>query len=197
MANYDLDLMGKWLFHEGDFDRKERMAGDEYHASSKAGGALRHLKGFNDRSLWREVTLPHDWLTELPIDGIFDATPGCKRRGVAWYRKFFSLPDEEIECAELVFDGLKINQTTYEVYLDDELIEMPPKEFELLYYLAKNPNKVFTRNQLLDEVWGYEFFGDSRTVDVHIKRIREKIEKGDKPWKLKTIWSVGYKFSTE
>ncbi len=104
---------------------------------------------------------------------------------------------KEEKDAELVFDGLKINQTTYEVYLDDELIEMPPKEFELLYYLAKNPNKVFTRNQLLDEVWGYEFFGDSRTVDVHIKRIREKIEKGDKPWKLKTIWSVGYKFSTE
>ena len=106
MANYDLDLNGNWLFHEDDFDRKARMAGDEYHASSKAGGALRHLKGFNDRSLWREVTLPHDWLTELPIDGIFDATPGCKRRGVAWYRKFFSLPDEEIECAELIFDGV-------------------------------------------------------------------------------------------
>ena len=98
---------------------------------------------------------------------------------------------------ELTFDGLKINQSTYEVYLDGELIEMPPKEFELLYYLAKNPNKVFTRNQLLDEVWGYEFFGDSRTVDVHIKRISEKIEKGERPWKLKTVWSVGYKFSLE
>lgn len=101
------------------------------------------------------------------------------------------------EQNEISYEGLKINQTTYEVFLDGNLIEMPPKEFELLYFLAKNPNKVFTRNQLLDEVWGYEFFGDSRTVDVHIKRIREKIEKSERPWKLKTIWSVGYKFSTD
>lgn len=101
------------------------------------------------------------------------------------------------EDNEISYEGLKINQTTYEVFVDDVLIEIPPKEFELLYYLAKNPNKVFTRNQLLDEVWGYEFFGDSRTVDVHIKRIREKIEKTEHSWKLKTIWSVGYKFSTE
>lgn len=98
---------------------------------------------------------------------------------------------------EISYEGLTINQTTYEVFLDGKLLEMPPKEFELLHYLAKNPNKVFTRNQLLDEVWGYEFFGDSRTVDVHIKRIREKIENIERPWKLKTVWSVGYKFSTE
>lgn len=98
---------------------------------------------------------------------------------------------------EISYEGLTINQTTYEVFLDGKLLEMPPKEFELLHYLAKNPNKVFTRNQLLDEVWGYEFFGDSRTVDVHIKRIREKIENVERPWKLKTVWSVGYKFSTE
>ena len=106
MANYDLDLNGVWLFHGGDFSRKENMAGAEYHASSKAGGALRHLKGFNDRSLWREVTLPHDWLTDLPIDKNEDATKGCKKRGVAWYRKFFTLSDDEIESAELVFDGV-------------------------------------------------------------------------------------------
>lgn len=95
------------------------------------------------------------------------------------------------------YEGLVINPVTYEVFLDGKLTEMPPKEFELLYFLAKNPNKVFTRNQLLDEVWGYEFFGDSRTVDVHIKRIREKVESVDRPWKIKTVWSVGYKFSTE
>lgn len=95
---------------------------------------------------------------------------------------------------ELVFDGLRINKETYEVYLDGNKIEMPPKEFELLYFLAKNKNKVYTRDQLLDEIWGYEFFGDSRTVDVHVKRIREKIEVGDKNWQLKTVWGVGYKF---
>lgn len=101
---------------------------------------------------------------------------------------------------ELRFDGLTINQETYEVYLGDTRLEMPPKEFELLYFLASNPNKVFTRDQLLDEIWGYEFFGDSRTVDVHIKRIREKTETGEKsenpPWQLKTVWGVGYKFET-
>ena len=98
------------------------------------------------------------------------------------------------EGEELAFDGLVINQTSYEVYLDGQKIEMPHKEFELLYFLAKNANKVFTRDQLLDEIWGYEFFGDSRTVDVHIKRIREKIDKEDAPWQLKTVWGVGYKF---
>ncbi len=96
----------------------------------------------------------------------------------------------------LKFDGLTINRETYEVYLDDKRLELPPKEFELLYFLAYNSNKVFTRDQLLNEIWGYEFFGDSRTVDVHIKRIREKIESDDKArsWQLKTVWGVGYKF---
>ena len=112
-------------------------------------------------------------------------------------RRYHSNPKNIQDSNEISYEGLNINQTTYEVFLDGKLVEMPPKEFELLYYLAKNPNKVFTRNQLLDEVWGYEFFGDSRTVDVHIKRIREKIESDEKPWKLKTVWSVGYKFSTE
>lgn len=98
------------------------------------------------------------------------------------------------EPEELVFDGLRIGRETYEVYLDDKKIEMPPKEFELLYFLAKNKNKVFTRDQLLDEIWGYEFFGDSRTVDVHVKRVREKIETTERNWQLKTVWGVGYKF---
>lgn len=102
-------------------------------------------------------------------------------------------PQEE-SGDELVFDGLKIGRETYEIYLDGKKIEMPPKEFELLYFLARNKNKVYTRDQLLDEIWGYEFFGDSRTVDVHIKRIREKIESEGKNWQLKTVWGVGYKF---
>ena len=102
--------------------------------------------------------------------------------------------DEKADEDELSFDGLKINQSTYEVYIDDKKGEMPPKEFELLYFLAKNTNKVFTRDQLLDEIWGYEFFGDSRTVDVHIKRIREKLEGENRTWALKTVWGVGYKF---
>ena len=104
---------------------------------------------------------------------------------------------DDTEKNELKFDGLRINQETYEVYLDDKKVEMPPKEFELLYFLAKNTNKVYTRDQLLDEIWGYEFFGDSRTVDVHIKRIREKVEREDKNWHLKTVWGVGYKFEAE
>ena len=102
--------------------------------------------------------------------------------------------DEKADEDELSFDGLKINQSKYEVDIDDKKIEMPPKEFELLYFLAKNTNKVFTRDQLLDEIWGYEFFGDSRTVDVHIKRIREKLEGENRTWALKTVWGVGYKF---
>ena len=101
------------------------------------------------------------------------------------------------ENGDLEFEGLKISRETYEVYLDDKKIEMPPKEFELLYFLAKNKNKVYTRDQLLDEIWGYEFFGDSRTVDVHIKRIREKLESENKNWQLQTVWGVGYKFETE
>ncbi len=104
--------------------------------------------------------------------------------------------EEEEKSTGLCFDGLSINRETYEVYLDERRLELPPKEFELLHFLAQNANKVFTRDQLLNEIWGYEFFGDSRTVDVHIKRIREKIESDEKPrkWQLKTVWGVGYKF---
>ena len=104
------------------------------------------------------------------------------------------------EPQELSFEGITINKDTYEVCLNGNLLEMPPKEFELLYFLASNKNRVFTRDQLLNEIWGYEFYGDSRTIDVHIKRIREKIE-GDKAenasWQLKTIWGVGYKFEVK
>ena len=105
--------------------------------------------------------------------------------------------EEEAKDKDLCFEGLRISQSTHMVYLDEKKIEMPPKEFELLSFLARNANKVFTRDQLLDEIWSYEFFGDSRTVDVHIKRIREKLEQEERNWCLKTVWGVGYKFETE
>ncbi len=108
----------------------------------------------------------------------------------------YSADENDSAKGILKFEGLTINRETYEVYLDEERLELPPKEFELLYFLAQNVNRVFTRDQLLNEIWGYEFFGDSRTVDVHIKRIREKIEKNSetREWQLKTVWGVGYKF---
>ena len=92
------------------------------------------------------------------------------------------------------YENLSVNLTNYELKICGKPIDTPPKELELLYHLASNPNKVYTRNQLLDEVWGFEYFGDSRTVDVHIKRLREKLEGVSDKWELKTVWGVGYKF---
>jgi len=94
----------------------------------------------------------------------------------------------------LSFDKLLINLDSYELLVDGHKIDTPPKELELLYHLAASPNRVYTRNQLLDEVWGFDYFGDSRTVDVHIKRLREKLEGVSAQWNLKTVWGVGYKF---
>ncbi len=94
----------------------------------------------------------------------------------------------------LEFDNLVVNITKYELRVKDEVVDTPPKELELLYHLASNPNKVFTRDALLDEVWGFEYYGDSRTIDVHIKRLREKLEGVSEQWNLKTVWGVGYKF---
>ena len=95
---------------------------------------------------------------------------------------------------ELVFPNLTINLTNYELKINGTITEVPPKELELLYFLASNPNRVFTREQLLEQVWGFDYFGDSRTVDVHIKRLREKLEGIEGNWSLKTVWGVGYKF---
>ncbi len=95
---------------------------------------------------------------------------------------------------KLEFDKLVINLDSYELVVDGKKVDTPPKEMELLYHLASSPNRVFTRNQLLDEVWGFDYFGDSRTVDVHIKRLREKLEGVSDKWNLKTVWGVGYKF---
>lgn len=96
---------------------------------------------------------------------------------------------------EVVLPNLRINLTNYSVEYMGSVIEMPPKELELLYFLASSPNHVFTREQLLDQIWGYEYIGDTRTVDVHIKRIREKLDDNEN-WKISTIWGIGYKFET-
>ncbi len=102
--------------------------------------------------------------------------------------------EEQDVGRKLTFDKLVINLDSYELIVNGEKIDTPPKELELLYHLASFPNRVFTRNQLLDEVWGFDYFGDSRTVDVHVKRLREKIEGVSPKWELNTVWGVGYKF---
>ena len=94
----------------------------------------------------------------------------------------------------LVFDRLVIDMDAFELLIDGKKVDTPPKEMELLFFLASSPNRVYTRNQLLDEVWGFDYFGDSRTVDVHVKRLREKLEGVSESWSLKTVWGVGYKF---
>lgn len=98
---------------------------------------------------------------------------------------------------EVSYDKLTINLTNYELTVDGKSIDTPPKELELIFHLASNPNRVYTRDQLLDEVWGFEYYGDSRTVDVHVKRLREKLEGVSDKWELKTVWGVGYKFETK
>ena len=103
----------------------------------------------------------------------------------------------ESEVREVKYDKLVVNMTRYELRVDGKVMDTPPKELELLFYLASNPNRVYTRDQLLDEVWGFEYYGDSRTIDVHIKRLREKLEGVSDKWALKTVWGVGYKFEAE
>ena len=110
----------------------------------------------------------------------------------------FQQPETAGESRELSFPGLTVNISQYSVRFRDKELEMPPKELELLYFLASHPNQVFTREQLLEQVWGYDYFGDSRTVDVHVKRLREKLEGGEQlGWQIKTVWGVGYKFEVK
>ncbi|MBE6785800.1 MAG: response regulator transcription factor [Ruminococcaceae bacterium] len=110
-------------------------------------------------------------------------------------RRSSSSVTEEIK--EVHYDKLSINLTNYELKVAGVQIDTPPKEMELIFHLAKSPNRVFTRDQLLDEVWGYDYYGDSRTVDVHVKRLREKLEGVSDKWELRTVWGVGYKFETK
>ena len=107
--------------------------------------------------------------------------------------KSSGMPDSK----EVSYDNLIVNMTKYELKVNGKVIDTPPKELELLYHLATNPNRVYTRDQLLDEVWGFEYYGDSRTVDVHVKRLREKLEGASDKWTLKTVWGVGYKFEVK
>ena len=103
----------------------------------------------------------------------------------------------ENDIKEVSYDKLVVNMTKYELKVNGKVVDTPPKELELLYHLASNPNRVYTRDQLLDEVWGFEYYGDSRTVDVHVKRLREKLEGVSDKWNLKTVWGVGYKFEVK
>jgi DNA-binding response OmpR family regulator len=100
----------------------------------------------------------------------------------------------QMDEGEINYDKLSVSIVDYRLKVDGIVVDTPPKELELLYHLAKNPNRVFTRDQLLDEVWGFDYYGDSRTIDVHIKRLREKLDNVSDEWSLKTVWGVGYKF---
>ncbi len=104
---------------------------------------------------------------------------------------------KDMDMQEIVYPNLVVNKSNYTVKVAGKNVELPPKELELLFFLASNPNKVFTREQLLEHVWDFDFYGDSRTVDVHVKRLREKIETDQQKWQLKTVWGVGYKFEVK
>ena len=124
----------------------------------------------------------------------FDAKEVLARIKAVLRRSASNMADE---VKEVHYDKLSINLTNYELRVNGVQVDTPPKEMELIFHLAKNPNRVFTRDQLLDEVWGFDYYGDSRTVDVHIKRLREKLEGVSDKWELRTVWGVGYKFETK
>ncbi len=110
----------------------------------------------------------------------------------AVFRRF--APDDD---GKIAYENLVVDKQAYDLVVRGKRVDAPPKEIELLYFLAQSPNRVFTRAQLLDEVWGFDYFGDTRTVDVHVKRLREKLEGVSEKWELKTVWGVGYKFETK
>ena len=124
----------------------------------------------------------------------FDAKEVVARIKAVLRRSASSMADE---VKEVHYDKLSINLTNYELRVNGVQVDTPPKEMELIFHLAKNPHRVFTRDQLLDEVWGFDYYGDSRTVDVHIKRLREKLDGVSDKWELRTVWGVGYKFETK
>jgi DNA-binding response OmpR family regulator len=116
---------------------------------------------------------------------------------IEWVKSQFDRIDAKHDTADgelIKFDNLEISLQKYELKVRGKVVDLPPKELELIYFLASNYNRVFTRDQLLDKVWGFDYLGDSRTVDVHIKRLREKLEGASDKWSLKTVWGIGYKF---
>ena len=116
------------------------------------------------------------------------------REVIARVRAVLRRFEKEEESKKLIFDNLIIDKRSYNITVKGQKMEIPPKEIELLYFLASSPNRVFTRAQLLDDVWGFDYFGDTRTVDVHVKRLREKLQGVSDQWEIKTVWGVGYKF---
>ena len=126
----------------------------------------------------------------------FDAKEVMARVKAVLRRTTGDSESTETEKKVVIYDNLEITIQNYEMKVKGVPVDTPPKELELIYHFASNPNRVYTRDQLLDEVWGFDYYGDSRTVDVHIKRLREKLEGVSDKWELKTVWSVGYKFET-
>ncbi|MCD7723328.1 MAG: response regulator transcription factor [Clostridiales bacterium] len=126
----------------------------------------------------------------------FDAKEVIARIKAVLRRTKSGAAGDDVQKETVIFDKLEINIVNYELKIDGVVVDTPPKELELIYHFASNPNKVFTRDQLLDQVWGFNYYGDSRTVDVHVKRLREKLEGVSDKWALKTVWGVGYKFET-
>ncbi len=127
----------------------------------------------------------------------FDAKEVMARVKAVLRRTDKGTQGQEERKKSVIYDKLEINIENYELKVNGVVIDTPPKELELIYHFASNPNKVFTRDQLLDQVWGFNYYGDSRTVDVHVKRLREKLEGVSDQWSLKTVWGVGYKFETK
>ena len=135
-------------------------------------------------------------LLELGADD-YITKPFEMREVIARVRAVLRRFDQDIGEPKLLFDNLIIDKQSYNITVKGSKMEIPPKEIELLYFLASSPNRVFTRAQLLDDVWGFDYFGDTRTVDVHVKRLREKLQGVSDQWEIKTVWGVGYKFELQ
>ena len=135
-------------------------------------------------------------LLELGADD-YISKPFEMREVIARVRAVLRRMDKSGGAHKLVFDNLIVDKQSYNIIVKGQKLEIPPKEIELLYFLASSPNRVFTRAQLLDDVWGFDYFGDTRTVDVHVKRLREKLQGVSDQWEISTVWGVGYKFELQ